>query len=344
MNDFRNNHGATASKGKDTMNKSISTALFILASASLALSQVTKPSGPWKELFNGKDLNNGWASQGNPPWSITNGILSSKGGSQKTFLVWKEPIKDAEIEVVYKLSSVNANGGIQIRSQCADRTKTGPTCGDSYQICGVQLDVAQAYSGRLFEECAAFLQFDGQDIDNCRRTLKVGEWTTATARVNGANVSVWLNGAHCLDYVLTKAENLEGTIFALQSHPPFDMIEYNSIKLRKLNVAGCTNPKATNYNAEATNDDGSCKLPTGLNRIASNMAPSVTVSGLAVQYRLPDAGRYLVRLVDAYGVVAKEIRGIGPVTDGRMDLPGKGIYFLDVDSHGALSRTKVYSF
>jgi hypothetical protein len=328
------------------MKTSYAIALGLIASVSLVFSQVAPviPKGPWKELFNGKDLNNGWTSAGNPPWSITAGVLSSKGGSQKTFLVWKEPIKDVELEITYKLSSTNANGGIQIRSQCLDRTKTDFTCGGTYQICGVQLDVAQAYSGRLFEECSAFLQFDGQDIDNCRRTLKVGEWTTTTTRVNGANVSLWLNGVHCLDYVFTKAENLEGTLFALQSHPPFDMIEYNSIKMRKLNIKGCTNPKATNYNPEATIDSGTCIIPVKISPLAHSLAPFVKVSNSVVKYTLPRTGNYLIKLVDVFGIVAKEIRGVGPVLDGKLSLPGRGIYFLEVDSDGFYSRHRIHNF
>lgn len=126
----------------------------------LALAQTPAiPTGPWKELFNKKDLT-GWSSVGNPPWSITNGILQSKG----------------------------------------------------------------------------------QNIDNCRRTLKVGEWTTTVARIDGAKISLWLNGTHCLDYTFTNTEHLNGSIFALQSHPPFDAIEYEYVRMRKLNISGCTNP------------------------------------------------------------------------------------------------------
>ena len=322
-----------------------STALGFLAAATIAFSAVPAiPTGPWKQVFNGKDLNNGWSNPGNPPFSITGGILSFKGGTTKTFMVWNEPIKDLELEATYKLSTPNANSGIQIRSHCLDRTKTPPTCGGTYQICGPQLDVAKDYSGRLFEECVAFLQFDGQDIDNCRRTLAIGAWTTATARIDGPNVSVWLNGAHCLDYVLTKAEHLNDAIFALQSHPPFDLIEWNSIKIRKLNVPGCTNPKATNYNAEATKDDGTCIVPVANMVATQNFAKSIKVSASTVTYSLPEAGNYLVRLVDLHGIVAKEVQGNGPAMDGKMELPGQGIYFLEVTLNGIHSRHKVYNF
>jgi hypothetical protein len=316
-----------------------------LLCAAYALPQTPAiPTGPWKDLFNKKDLT-GWSQQGNPPWSVVNGVLQTKGGSTKTYLIWPEPIKDLELEITYKLSTTNANSGIQVRSHCSDKTKTLPNCGGSYVVCGPQLDVAQSYSGRLFEECAAFLQFDGQNIDNCRRTLKVGEWTTTTARLEGAKISLWLNGTFCLDYTFTNAEHLDGNIFAIQSHPPFDLIEWQSIKIRKLNVSGCTNPKATNYNAEATKDDGSCKMPTGLTSMErKEWKGSVAMSGSTVTYDIPEAGEYRVRLLDVNGAVAGRAAGNGPVVAGELRLDRPGIYFLEVDAAGAHTRHRIDNF
>ena len=321
-----------------------SLALIGAAFLGAASAQAPKiPTGPWKSLFNGKDLT-GWASIGNPPWSIANGILQTKGGSTKTHLIWKEPLKDVELEVKYKLATANSNSGIQVRSHCTDKTKSLPDCGGTHQVCGVQLDVAQSYSGRLFEECVGFLQFDGQDIDDCRRTLAVGSWMTTTARFDGAKVSLWLNGAHCLDYTLTNAEHLSGSIFALQSHPPFDLIEWESVKIRKLNVKGCTNPKATNYNPEATNDDGTCVVPSGLAAAGLRKARVVIVAGSAVDYSIPEGGRYSARLLDVNGAVAGEAAGLAPVRNARLMLPRPGIYFLEIHASGIDSRHRLHNF
>lgn len=302
------------------------------------------PTGPWKDLFNKKDLT-GWNSVGNPPWNVVDGVLQMKGGSAKTYLIWPEPIKDMELEVTYKLSTANANSGIQVRSQCADKSKTLPTCGGTYVVCGPQLDVAQAYSGRLFEECAAFLKQDGPDIDNCRRSLKVGDWTTTTARVEGSKISIWLNGTFCLDYTFTNTEHLNGSIFALQSHPPFDLIEWKSIRIRKLNVPGCTDVKATNFNPEATNDDGSCQLPTSLTSAPAWSAYAASAaSGSVVTYSIPGAGRYSLRLLDVNGALVGQARGDGPVANAKMALPRPGIYFLEMNAAGAHSRRRIDGF
>lgn len=330
-------------------NPDLSAALLsfgLIAAACLgdASAQAAKiPTGPWKDLFNGKNLD-GWASIGNPPWAITNGILQTKGGSTKTYLIWNEPLKDVELQVKYKLSTNNANSGIQVRSHCTDKTKSLPSCGGTHQVCGVQLDVAQSYSGRLFEECVGFLQFDGQNIDNCRRSLAIGQWMTTTARFDGAKVSLWLNDVHCLDYTLTNAEHLSGSIFALQSHPPFDLIEWESVKIRKLNVKGCTNPKATNFNPEATNDDGSCLIPSALAAADIGKARMVTLHGSAVDYSIPEGGRYTARLLDVNGVVAGEAAGLAPVHDARLMMPRAGIYFLEIEASGIGSRHRLHNF
>ena len=332
----------TNTKAADTLRLGMAAALFAILMAVEGFSQPAIPAGPWKDLFNEKDFT-GWKQQGNPPWTIAGGIISAKGGSTKTFLIWPEAVKDYEVEVKYKLSTTNANGGIQVRSRCLDKTKTLPDCGGTYQICGPQLDVAQSYSGRLFEECAAFLQFDGQNIDNCRRTLKVGDWTTSTARIDGAKISLWLNGTHCLDYTFTNAEHLENGIFALQSHPPYDLIEYDYIKMRKLNVLGCTNPKATNYNPEATKDDGKCIIPSGL-MSRETAAPKIAVTASTVSWSLSSAGEYRVRLVDVNGAVAARASGNGPVASASFRLDRPGIYFLEIESAGQHSRHRVDHF
>jgi hypothetical protein len=317
--------------------------VIVLAASAAAQGSPKIPSGPWKDIFNGRNLE-GWASVGNPPWSISNGILQTKGGATKTYLIWNEPLKDLELEVKYRLSTGNANSGIQVRSNCADKSKTPPSCGGTHQVCGVQLDVAMSYSGRLFEECVGFLQFDGQGIDDCRRTLAVGQWMTTTARFDGAKVSVWLNGTHCLDYTLTNAEHLNGSIFALQSHPPFDLIEWEKVRIRKLNVPGCTDPKATNHDPEATLDDGSCVLPVGLARSMERRAPGARVVRSGVEYSVPGRGPYRLRLLDVEGAVVAEAAGLGPAESGRLELPGPGIYFLESESAGFRSRSRLLHF
>jgi hypothetical protein len=291
-------------------------------------------------LFNKHDFT-GWSQAGNPPWSVSNGLIRTQGGSGKTFLIWNEPLKDFELQVRYRLSTAEANSGIMIRSRCMDKTKALPTCGGTYALCGPQMDVALPYSGTLYEECVAPLKQTGPDIDNCRKGLKTGEWITTTARVDGANISVWLNGIFCLDYAFTNPDHLAGNIFALQSHPPYDLIEWDYVKVRKLNVPGCTNPKAPNFDPEASKDDGSCILPVALASGVSPSRPTASVRGNAVAFDIPWPGRFTAILEDVNGKAVGRQEGTGPLRNLHMSLPGPGIHFLDVTSGGRRQRIRV---
>ncbi len=344
-------------KGNTHMKNSTTLALNFIAATSLLLHLVAPvlraapppiPNGPWIDAYNGKDFT-GWSLEGNPQWSITNGVIQCKGQGiyDKSHMIWNEPMVDFELEATYKLSSDGANSGIQVRSNCLDKTKTPPTCGNTYQVCGPQLDVAKDYSGRLFGECNSFLQFDGQDIDDCRRTLHVGEWTTATSRIHGDSVSVWLNKVHCLDYKFTDPAFLSGTIFSIQTHPPHDLIEWQSIKIHKLGgpeVLGCTNSKASNYNPKATKDNGTCTVTSITNGMQVKMMPSITVSESKVNYSVMQPGKFSLRLIGADGIVLSQFEKIGPVMNSTLALPTHGIYFLELNVNGIRSQQKILNF
>jgi hypothetical protein len=181
----------------------------------------------------------------------------------------------------------------------------------------------------------------GPDIDNCRKGLKTGEWITTTARVDGAKISVWLNGAFCLDYAFTNPEHLSGNIFALQSHPPYDLVEWDYVKVRKLNVQGCTNPKASNFDPEASKDDGSCIAPVAIASGASVPALAASVRGNAVFFDIPWPGKFTAFLTDAEGKPGGRTEGTGPLRNLHMTIPGSGIRFLDVAAAGKRQRIRL---
>jgi hypothetical protein len=316
-------------------------ALAVLCFSVPAASQAPViPSGPWKDLFNKKDFT-GWSQAGNPPWSISNGIIQAKGGSGKTFLIWNEPMKDFELQVRYRLSTAEANSGIMIRSRCMDKANTLPTCGGTYSLCGPQMDVALPYSGTLYEECVAPLKQTGPDIDNCRKGLKTGEWITTSARVDGAKIAVWLNGVFCLEYTFTDPEHLSGGIFALQNHPPYDLVEWDYVKIRRLNVPGCTNPKASNFNPEADKDDGSCVVPAPLAPKGSAAPFPVSIAGNTVSFDVPWPGKFSASLSDADGKAVGRLDGNGPLRNVRMILAAPGVHFLEVTAPGSRVRLRI---
>jgi hypothetical protein len=197
----KSNQNASASTGFPRLRSALAVGLLL---SGVQAADPIMPAGPWTDVYNGKDLT-GWSSVGSPPWTIVGGNLECKGfTTSKTHLIWKDLVKDVEISATYKLSSASANSGIQVRSHCTDRTKSPPTCGGTYQVCGIQLDVAKDYSGRLFEECVGFYDPKVNHTAACMRTIAVGTWMTTVARFDGANVSLWLNGVHCLDHTLTQ--------------------------------------------------------------------------------------------------------------------------------------------
>lgn len=300
------------------------------------------PTGPWKELLTPNLA--GWSSVGSPPFTMVNGQLQCKGyTTSKTHLIWHELLKDVEISATYKLSSDNANSGIQVRSRCTDTKSTAPDCAN-YQVCGTQLDVAKAYSGLLFKECAGFYTPKVDHTVACRQTVVVNQFMTTVARFDGANVSLWLNGVHCLDHTVTLAEDLVPGVFSIQSHPPYDLITWSSIKIRKLHVKGCMNSAASNYNPEATEDDGSCKTVSTNGALARTMlTPSISVSASKVSYSIPRSGKFSVRILDVNGAEATHSEGVGPIS-GSLNIAHAGIYFVEVKSAGILSRKQINNF
>ncbi len=330
------------------MKKSISLFVSTLFSATVVCAQISSmPKGPWKELIT-KDMlkpGSGWSFSGSPPWSMEgDSILNAKGGSVKTSLVWNEPIKDMEFEITYKLSSTAASGGIQFRSVCSDKSKSAPTCGGTYSLCGLSMWLGNDYLGRLFENCFSFLAFNGNNIENCRSTLKVGDWTTTTTSINKDQLSIWLNGVWCLDYTLTKVDNLQGTIFGLQIKPPFDLIQYKSIKIRRLNKKGCMTVTDPKYNPEATIDSGCTVVRLRPNAWALKNKSFLKVSDGVLDYSLPGSGKYSIRLLDVFGVVAKQFNGEGPILNAKLPLPSQGIFFFELEYLGIISRHRVLNF
>ena len=55
------------------------------------------------------------------------------------------------------------------------------------------------------------------DKEDERKMLIEGKLDELWEVRDGAKVSLWLNGAHCLDYTFTNAEHLSGSIFAFAS-------------------------------------------------------------------------------------------------------------------------------
>ena len=84
-----------------------------LAVLALLLASAAYADGPWKQLFNGKDLT-GWQHVGPGSFTVENGLLRTHGGMG---LLWYTPEKlgNCVLRVVFRGNGPRANSGVFIR-------------------------------------------------------------------------------------------------------------------------------------------------------------------------------------------------------------------------------------
>ncbi len=280
----------------------------------------------------------GWSVAGSPPWSMVgDSILNAVG---EGYLIWNEPLQDMEFEITYKLLTLGAGGGVQFRSGCRG-SDSAPSCWGYPTVCGPFVRFCKGFPGILRDHCVGWLG-DEQDSKKCQETVKVGEWATATAIMNGNQVSVWMNGVWCLDHTFTWENYLKGTLFGLQSL--WDSTQYKSIKIRRLNIKGCMNPSYPNYNPEASSDSGCSMTNLRPNIQTSERKSFLKANDGVLSYSLPGSSKYSIRLVDVFGVVAKQFNVEGPVSNAKLLLPSPGIFFLELENQGKIARHKIINF
>ena len=79
----------------------------------------------WRQLFNGKDLNNGWKHVGPGSRYVKDGLTGSKGGMGLEY--WsKEKFSNCVIRIVYKMEKFNSNSGVFIRIPIEPREEWMP--------------------------------------------------------------------------------------------------------------------------------------------------------------------------------------------------------------------------
>jgi hypothetical protein len=172
-----------------------------------------------ENLFNGKDLT-GWTIHGTEKWYASNGELICESGPDKQYgyLSTNKDYKNFILTLEFK-QEANGNSGVFFRSHIPE----GVT------ISGWQAEVAPAghHTGGIYESYGRgwLVQPKAED----EQYLKQGEWNTYKIKVNGDEVTTWLNG-HQMCYI-KDAKIGEGNGFiALQIH------EGGGIKVRWRNI------------------------------------------------------------------------------------------------------------
>ena len=179
--------------------------------------------GKWVSLFNGKNLD-GWKIHGTEKWYVDNGILVCESGPDEEYgyLSTEKFYDDFELKLRF-LQEANGNSGVFFRS-----TFEGTT------VSGWQVEVAPPNhnTGGIYESYGRgwLVQIPDEKED----ILKMGKWNTMKIRVQGGQVTTWLNGKQMVDIEDEKIAEGKGAI-ALQIHSGGGIkVKWRNIKVREL--------------------------------------------------------------------------------------------------------------
>lgn len=177
-----------------------------------------------EKLFNGKDLT-GWTIHGTEKWYAENGELICENGPDKQYgyLSTNKDYKNFILTLDFK-QEANGNSGVFFRSRIPEGVK----------ISGWQAEVAPAgqHTGGIYESYGRgwLIQPDSAS----EKYLKTGEWNTYKLKVNGDEVTTWLNGHMMCNLKDEKIGKGEGFI-ALQIHEGGDIkVRWKNIEIQEL--------------------------------------------------------------------------------------------------------------
>jgi hypothetical protein len=172
----------------------------------------------FKKLFNGKDLS-GWNIHGTEKWYVENGELICESGPDKGYgyLSTDKPYDNFILELEFKQES-NGNSGVFIRSDI-----------DGTKISGWQVEVAPPdhNTGGIYESYGRGWLI--KPAPEKEKILKYGEWNKMRIKVQGDEVTSWLNGTQMVQLKDEKIGQGKGFI-ALQIH------DGGGIKVRWKNI------------------------------------------------------------------------------------------------------------
>lgn len=171
--------------------------LFVLAGGAVGAQEI--------ELFNGTDLS-GWTIYGTEKWYVEDGLLVCESGPDKGYgyLATDQYYKDFELTLEF-LQEADGNSGVFVRSTV-----------EGTKVSGWQVEVAPPgnNTGGVYESYGRgwLIQPEAGKPD-----VKLGEWNTLKIRMDGDNLTSWLNGVEMVTLSDTKIGEGEGSI-ALQIH------------------------------------------------------------------------------------------------------------------------------
>lgn len=177
----------------------------------------------YKDIFNGKDLT-GWKVYGTEKWYVDNGELICESGPDKGYgyLATEKYYKDFELTADF-LQESDGNSGVFFRSTI-----------EGTKITGWQVEVAPPGqdTGGIYESYGrGWLVQIPEEKENI---LKYGEWNTIKVKVQGSQVTTWLNGTEMVNISDDKIGAANGSI-ALQIHDGGGIkVRWKNIKVKEL--------------------------------------------------------------------------------------------------------------
>lgn len=171
--------------------------LLLVAASSMSAQEI--------ELFNGSDLT-GWTIYGTEKWYVEDGLLVCESGPDKGYgyLATDQYYRDFELTLEF-LQEANGNSGVFVRSTV-----------EGTKVSGWQVEVAPPGNdtGGVYESYGRgwLIKPEAGKPD-----VKMGEWNTLKIRMDGDNLTSWLNGVEMVTLKDEKIGAGEGSI-ALQIH------------------------------------------------------------------------------------------------------------------------------
>jgi hypothetical protein len=196
--------------------KKLLLAISVLALMSFAMAG-------FKKLFNGKDLT-GWNIHGTEKWYVDNGELICESGPDKGYgyLSTDKAYDNFILELEFK-QEANGNSGVFIRSDI-----------DGTKISGWQVEVAPPdnFTGGIYESYGRGWLI--KPAPEKEKILKYGDWNKMRIKVEGDEVTSWLNGTQMVQIKDEKIGQGKGFI-ALQIHAGGGIkVRWKNIRIREL--------------------------------------------------------------------------------------------------------------
>ncbi len=199
--------------------------------------------GGWKELFNGKTIDDGWKVRGGfAKYKVEEGAIvgTTSEGSPNTFLC-KGPFGDFELQFEV-LCDKELNSGVQIRSHVAEKDMPNPSGKGTIRkgtVYGYQCEIAPGTktSGNFWDEARHGKWWDElAGKPGAEAAYKVGEWNRYRIVAQGDHIRSWINDVPCADF--HEKTDASGVI-GLQVHGigkgkgPYQ-VRWRKIRLREL--------------------------------------------------------------------------------------------------------------